>query len=276
MTKYFSRFPLVDYNGVPAKNILARVDFTEETKKDIYANFDYVLQEGATRPDILSFNYYGTPQYDWIVYLSNNVVDPYHDYYLSDPDFKNYIIGKYGSIENARSKILYYRNNWAPDESLISESVYEGLQANIKKYWKPKLNLSDQIVGYERVKDDWTVSTNKVVELVVSFDISGYDVGNEIYQASTDASGILVNKNDDNKVLTVHHVIGSFAISSAEGVLDVTTLKENIPVSENAFWAPVYAYDHEEEQNELKRYITLIKSGYVPDIEKSFIEQLKK
>jgi hypothetical protein len=276
MTRYFSRFPLVDYGGTPAKNILARVDFTEQTKKDIYSNFDFVLQEGASRPDILSFNYYGTTQYDWLVYLSNNIVDPYHDYYLSELDFKNYIIGKYGSTENARSKILYYRNNWAPDESLISETVYDGLQPNIKKYWKPKLSLTDQIIGYERVKTDWIVSTNRVVELVVSFDISSYNVGDEVFQDSTDALGILVNKNDDTNVLTLHHITGAFAVSPVEGVLTVTILKENIPITENAFWAPVYAYDHEEEQNELKRYITLIKAGYVPDIEKTFIEQLKK
>jgi hypothetical protein len=276
MTKYFSRFPLVDYNGVPAKNIMARVDFTEESKKDVYSNFDYVLQEGSTRPDILSFNYYGSPHYDWLVYLSNNVVDPYHDYYLSEEDFKKYIIGKYGSIENARTKILYYRNNWAPDESLISESVYDGLQPNIKKYWKPKLNNTNQIIGYERVKDDWIVSTNRIVELVVSFDVSAYDVNDEIYQASTQARGILVNKDNDTGTLTIQHVSGTFAVSSAEGVTTVTTLKENIPASESTFWAAVYAFDYEEEQNELKRYINLIKSSYVPDLEKSFIEQLKK
>lgn len=276
MTKYFSRFPLVDYNGVPAKNIMARVDFTDESKQDIYSNFDYVLQEGSTRPDILSFNYYGTPHYDWLVYLSNNVVDPYHDYYMSAEDFKNYIIGKYGSIENARTQVLYYRNNWAPDESLISESVYDSLQANIKKYWKPKLNNTDQIIGYERVKDDWIVSTNRVVELVVSFDISAYGAGDEIYQASTQARGILVNKDNDTGTLTLQHITGAFAAAPAEGVITATILKENIPSTETSFWAPVYAYDYEEEKNELKRYINLIKSSYVPDLEKSFIEQLKK
>jgi hypothetical protein len=55
MSRYFSRFPLVDYNGTPAKNILARVDFSEETKRDIYSNFDYVIQDDLIRPDFLSY-----------------------------------------------------------------------------------------------------------------------------------------------------------------------------------------------------------------------------
>jgi hypothetical protein len=276
MTKYFSRFPLVDYDGTPAKNILARVDFTDQTKKDIYVNFDYVLQDGSTRPDVLSFNYYNSPQYDWLIYMTNNVIDPYHDYYKSQDDFKNYIVGKYGSADIARSKILFYRNDWAPDESLITETVYEGLSTSIKKYWKPKLNTTNQIVGYDRVKDDWTVSTNRIVQLTVTVDISSFEPGDIISQSSTNASGTLVSKDVDTGILIVQHVEGAFAVSTADKISDVIILKENISTAESAFWAPVYAYDYEEEQNELKKYISLIKSSYVPDVEKSFIEQIRK
>ena len=275
MSRYFTRFPLIDYNGVPAKNILARVDFTDQTKKDIYANFDYVLQEGTSRQDILSFNYYNSAQYDWLINLTNNVVDPYHDYYMSTGDFKNYINGKYDSISSARTKILFYRNDWAPDESLISETVYENLQPNIKKYWKPKLNNTNQIVGYERVKEDWTVSTNRIVQLTVNVNISEYNIGDIILQENTDAEGTLVTKDVDASVLIVQHISGAF-VEETTGIVGVEILKENIPVTEESFWAAVDAYEYEEEQNELKRYISLIKAGYLPDVEKLFIEQLKK
>lgn len=273
MSRYFSRFPLVDYNGAPSKNILARVDFTDQTKKDIYSSFDYVIQEGASRPDILSFNYYNSSQYDWLIHLSNNVVDPYHDYYMSELDFKNFIVGKYGSAEVARNKILFYRNDWAPDESLIGESVYEALQSNIKKYWKPRINTANQIVGYERVKEDWTVSTNRIVQLTVDIDISAFSVGDIIKQ--NDAEGTLVSKDANTGILIVQHVSGSF-VEDTTGIIGVDVLKENISLAEEPFWAPVYAYDYEEEQNELKRYITMIKSSYLSDVEKLFIEQLKK
>lgn len=274
MSRYFSRFPLVDYNGVAAKNILARVDFTDETKKNIYINFDYVIQEGTSRQDILSYNYYNSPQYDWLINLSNNVVDPYHDYYMSVSDFKNYINGKYGSIDVAQSTILFYRNDWAADESLIAENVYDALQPAIKKYWKPKLNNFDQIIGYERVKEDWTVSTNRVVQLTVDVDISSYNTGDIIQQDT--ARGTLVTKDTDAGILIVQHVSGQFVETAGNGVISVNVLQENISSIEENFWAPVNAYEYEEEKNELKRYITVIKSSYLQDIEKSFIEQLKK
>jgi hypothetical protein len=273
MSRYFSRFPLVDYNGVPAKNILARVDFTDETKRNIYINFDYVLQEGTSRQDILSFNYYNSSHYDWLINLANNVVDPYHDYFISALDFKNYIIGKYGSIDIALNKILFYRNDWSADESLIGESVYNTLQPAIKKYWKPKLNNTNQITGYERVKEDWTVSTNKVVELTVDVDISFYDVGDVIQQ--DDARGTLVTKDLEAGILIVQHVSGEF-LAGDTGIIRVNVLQENISSTEEPFWSAVSAYEYEEEQNELKRYISIIKSNYLEDIEKSFIEQLKK
>lgn len=273
MSRYFSRFPLVDYNGTAVKNILARVDFTDQTKSDIYSSFDYVIQEGMSRPDILSFNYYTSPQYDWLIHLANNVVDPYHDYFLEANDFKNYIIGKYGSTEIARNKVMFYRNDWAPDESLISETVYENLQPNIKKYWKPKLSTTNQIVGYERVREDWIVSTNRIVQLTVDVDISSYAIGDIIKQ--NDASATLVNKDVDAGTLIVQHVNGQF-VENSTGVIGVIVLQENIPATEEAFWTPVHAYEYEEEQNELKKYITMIKSSYLSDVEKLFIEQLKR
>jgi hypothetical protein len=208
--------------------------------------------------------------------MTNNIIDPYHDYYKSPEDFKNYIVGKYGSTDIARNKILFYRNDWAPDESLISETVYNSLSINVMKYWKPKLNTTNQIVGYERVKDDWVVSTNRIVQLTVLADISGFDVGDIISQSSASASGTLVSKDVDAGILIVQHVEGDFVASTADGITLVTILKENISPLEASFWAPVYAYDYEEEQNELKKYISMIKSSYLPDVEKSFIEQIRK
>ena len=54
MSKYFDRFPVISYNGVSIRNILAKIDFTKQSKEDIYANFDHTLSEYNTRPDVLS------------------------------------------------------------------------------------------------------------------------------------------------------------------------------------------------------------------------------
>ena len=151
MARYFDRFPIVDYDGNVAKNILARVDFTEKTKRDIYSTFQFTLEEGFERPDLLSYNYYGSSKFDWMIYLTNNIVDPYYDYYKSAEDFKSYVQTKYGSNSNARSIILFYRLNWHEDERIITNQQYEALianeTANTRKYWKPKITNTGAVIG---------------------------------------------------------------------------------------------------------------------------------
>jgi len=279
MGKYFDRFPLVDYEGTPVKNILSKVDFTDETKRDIYSNFDYVVQEGLDRPDVLSYTYYNSSMYDWLIYLSNQIVDPYHDIFRNQEDFYNHINKKYGTLASARNTIKYYRNNWAEDDRVISVIAYEELVTDetkdLKKYWKPKLNNLGTVAGYERVREDWIVSTNKILEVKLS-DTPDFVTGDILYQPSTGAYGTVVNVDKTNNIVTVQHIReGEFEANAEEGITSVNLIVQNISDEEASYWKYVTAYDFEEEQNELKRYINMIKSGYLPDIEKLFIEKLR-
>jgi hypothetical protein len=278
MARYFDRFPIVDYDGDIAKNILARVDFTEKTKRDIYSTFQFTLEEGFERPDLLSYNYYGSSKFDWMIYLTNNIVDPYYDYYRPAEDFKSYMLSKYGSNSNARSITLFYRLNWHEDERLITVQQYESLTANetanARKYWKPKITNTGAVIGYERIKEDWTVSTNKVLSLTLTVSPAGFQVGDRVSQTSTGAFATIDYIDLENKLLTVKHVSGSFAVNEAEGIKEITLISQNIPEDEAQYWYAVNAYDDEQETNELKRNVVVLKSSYLAETEKQFIQQL--
>ena len=278
MARYFDRFPIVDYDGDIAKNILARVDFTEKTKRDIYSTFEFTLEEGFERPDLLSYNYYGSSKFDWMIYLTNNIVDPYYDYYKSAEDFKSYMETKYGSNSNARSITLFYRLNWHEDERTITVQQYEALvadeTANARKYWKPKLTNTGAVIGYERIKEDWTVSTNKVLSLSLTVSPSGFAVGDRVTQTSTEAYATVDYIDLENNTLTVKHVNGTFTVNEAEGIKEITLISQNIPEAEAEYWYAVNAYDDEQETNELKRNVFVLKSSYLAETEKQFIQQL--
>jgi len=278
MARYFDRFPIVDYDGNIAKNILARVDFTDKTKKDIYSTFQFTLEEGFERPDLLSYNYYGSSKFDWMIYLTNNIVDPYYDYYKSAEDFKSYMETKYGSNSNARSITLFYRLNWHEDERIITNQQYEALVAdeiaNARKYWKPKLTNTGAVIGYERIKEDWTVSTNKVLSLSLTVSPSGFAVGDRVTQTSTGAYATIDYIDLESNSLTVKHVNGTFAVNEAEGIKEITPISQNIPESETEYWYAVNAYEDEKETNELKRNVFVLKSSYLAETEKQFIQQL--
>jgi hypothetical protein len=278
MARYFDRFPIVDYDGDIAKNILARVDFTEKTKRDIYSTFQFTLEEGFERPDLLSYNYYGSSKFDWMIYLTNNIVDPYYDYYKSAEDFKSYMETKYGSNSNARSITLFYRLNWHEDERTITVQQYEALvadeTANARKYWKPKLTNTGAVIGYERIKEDWTVSTNKVLSLSLTVSPSGFAIGDRVTQTSTGAFATVDYIDLENNTLTVKHVNGTFTVNEAEGIKEITLISQNIPEAETEYWYAVNAYDDEKETNELKRNVFVLKSSYLAETEKQFIQQL--
>lgn len=280
MARYFDRFPVIDYDGNIAKNILARVDFSDQSKKDIYSTFQFTLQEGFERPDLLSYNYYDSSLFDWMIYLTNNIVDPYYDYYMSTENFKSYINTKYGSEADARHITLFYRTNWHEDERLITTAEYEALQcdeeANIRKYWKPKLANTGAIIGYQRVQEDWVVSTNKIVLLNLTSSPADFVIGDRISQTSTGALAVVDLIDTDNNTITVKHVTGAFEANEEEGITAVTLLKQNISTLEEAYWGQVNAFDDEKETNELKRNVIVLKRAYVADVEKQFINQLRK
>lgn len=275
MGRYFDRFPLVNYDGTPAKNLLTKVDFTPEALRDIYSNFDYVLEPGMNRPDMVSYSYYDSSQYDWLIYLSNTVIDPYHDFYLSDEDFLAFITSKYGSYENAAATTVFYRNDWASDDSLISVDVYEALGPALRKYWKPVMDHAFRIVGYDRVKEDWVASTNMIVSLKLT-DVSVLADADIIQQTSTNAKAALLSIDTNTNIALVQHVVGMFEADGSDTIEEVTILQKVISDEEAPFWSAVNAYEYEEEKNELKRYVNIIKRTYLPDVEKLFIEKIQE
>lgn len=278
MSKYFDRFPLAEYNGKPVRNLLTKVDLSDQTKKDIHSYFEYTLQEGLVRPDILASNYYDNPEFDWLFYLVNQVVDPYYSFYLEQDNFDKYIVKKYGSQSAAENKIVFYRNNWyLLEDSTITVSVYEGLTPQLQQYYKPVLNNSGYISAYERIKQDLIRSTNKIVDLTVS-SVDGFEVNDVIVQASSGARATIAFINPTNNTITIKHINGTFA----EGILYDTTITNvnlittAITEAEAAFWEPVTALDYEREENEKKKDIFVLPKTLLSTFESQFVEKISQ
>jgi hypothetical protein len=107
-SKYFSNFPRITYDGVPMRNIMLKTDFVKELFQLSTAFYDYVLKEGD-RPTTVAFNYYGSVDYAWLVILSNTIIDPYFEWPMTQEEFDQFIIKKYGSIQAAKSAFYEYR-----------------------------------------------------------------------------------------------------------------------------------------------------------------------
>lgn len=119
-SSYFNNFPQIKYFNVLSTNITLRAIFIERLKLLSSVFYPYVVREGETA-DNLATLYYGSPQYDWLIYMANNIIDPHSQWPKTYFEFESYIRKKYGSIEQAKLQIVFYRKN--PDVSYIN---YDG------------------------------------------------------------------------------------------------------------------------------------------------------
>lgn len=286
MFNLFNKFPIVYYGDDVVINILAKVKFNDVVKKTGAIYYPYTILEGE-RPDIIAANYYDDPRYSWLIYMANDVVDPLHDWPLTEEEFSSFIIKKYGSIEKAKEKIHFWRNNWYEDDTMLTTSGYAALPSYAKKYFAPRIGNLGNVVAYERVKDDAAVETNKIIELTVA-NTAGFLAG-EIVKQSTSGSvtGTATIKAIVDNVLIIQHVVG--AISNTTGavgnvvgndssksivVSDVNTITTSIPANEAVYWTYVTSFDYETELNEQKRHIKLIDKAYIDQIEKELDDLL--
>lgn len=113
MAYYFRPFNLVEYdikkNGNTSllTNIMARFKIVESFERQEAVYYDYSVKDGE-RADTIAFKYYGDASLDWVIYITNNIIDPEFDWPLSSTALGRYIAKKYGSISTAMSETHHY------------------------------------------------------------------------------------------------------------------------------------------------------------------------
>ena len=113
MAYYFRPFPLVEYDIKKNEktslltNIMARFKIVESFQRQEAVYYDYSVKDGE-RADTIAFKYYNDASLDWVIYVTNNMIDPEFDWPASTNTVNNYIIKKYGSIAAANEQIHHY------------------------------------------------------------------------------------------------------------------------------------------------------------------------
>lgn len=280
---YFDKFPLINYNGHLAVNLLSRAQLSDQTRAQRSIFYPYTIKD-YDRADGLSENYYDSPEYSWLIWMTNDMIDPYYDYPLSDSDFDAYLTDKYGSIAQANRKIKYYRTKWVNEEGVISTSAFEALTSGFKKYYAPVTDSSYTITGYTRRKADVTVSTNKVIQIIISAPRSGEFVkGEEIYkQGNTAVYSECMHPisypvlDDSSPFIGIQHMVGAFQVGdvlvgktsgATATVSSVNLISETLASTEANYWEAVTCFEYEQELNQKKKQIKLIDSRYRNTVE---------
>ena len=109
---YVSLLPKTGNNDerITVKNIFKRAKLRTDIDQAI-TGFTYYQIPENTRPDVVAQNIYGDPELDWVILITNNIMNVRNEWPLSNNDLYDYMLEKYGSVEK-----LNEINHWETTE----------------------------------------------------------------------------------------------------------------------------------------------------------------
>jgi len=128
MSNYFQRLPDFEYvsrlpnakisDYVKVKNLFKRGVLRE----DIFQNLSFFTKyeiKGNDRPDNVAFEVYGDSTLDWVILITNNIINIQSEWPMSQTDFDAFLLDKYGNYDTLYSGIHHYET----EEVKNSENV---------------------------------------------------------------------------------------------------------------------------------------------------------
>ena len=117
MSSYFSEVPNFEYvsrlpdakisDYITVKNFFKRGFLREDIFQNLTFFTKYQIQ-GSDRPDNVASQVYNDSTLDWLVLISNNIVNIQNEWPLSNIDFDELMLDKYGSYDTLFNGIHHY------------------------------------------------------------------------------------------------------------------------------------------------------------------------
>lgn len=185
MTKpYFRQVPNFEYVSrnknqqyiseyIPVKNLFKRGKLREDIFENL-AFFEKYSIIGDERPDNVAYKFYNDSTLDWVVLLSNNILNIQSEWPMTQDSFDRVMLEKYGSYENLYSGIHHYETNEILN-SLGIRVLSSGI--HISSTWKTNGNfLEINNSKIESIKN----TSGSLIQVKMQEGIPGLRVGSQI------------------------------------------------------------------------------------------------
>ena len=143
---YFNNFPKINYFNKETRNIVLKAAIISGVFKNTDVFYTYIIPEGY-RADRVADEVYGNPFMDWVIYFSNNIIDPYYEWPIDSRNFKGYLEKKYNkTIFELQSTIHHYKYTGLTNESAediankswtMTKETYDNSTVEEKSGWSP-------------------------------------------------------------------------------------------------------------------------------------------
>jgi hypothetical protein len=138
MSSYFQRVPDFNYvsrlpdskigDYIRVKNLFKKGKLREDIFQNL-AFFEKYKVVGDDRPDNVAFEVYDDASLDWIVLLSNNVLNIQSEWPLPQTDFDRFVLDKYGDYDTLYNGIHHYETEEVKNSQGVT-IVPAGLQVD--------------------------------------------------------------------------------------------------------------------------------------------------
>ena len=134
MSNYFKQVPDFEYvsllpdakisDYITVKNLFKRGKLREDIFQDLTFFTKYQVI-GDDRPDNIAYKLYNDPSLDWVILLSNNIINIQTEWPMQQADLDRYLLDKYGSYEKL-NEVHHYETIEIKNSSGVT-IVEEGL-----------------------------------------------------------------------------------------------------------------------------------------------------
>jgi hypothetical protein len=185
---YFRQVPNFEYvsrdtnadsisDYVALKNLFKRGKFREDIFKNLKFFTKYKII-GDERPDNIAFKLYSDSTLDWVVLLSNNILNIQDEWPMTQATFDQVMLERYGSYENLYSGIHHYETTELKD--FAGKTILEaGLR--ISPTWKTNGNFLEIVNAQIAVISSGdSVNPSSTVTVYLINGIPGLEIGDQV------------------------------------------------------------------------------------------------
>lgn len=301
MPEYFRFFPKTKHSGRDVTDLTKRVAFLDRVVKNPLVFMPYTVEEGM-KPEDVAYYYYDDTNWVWLIYLANNIVDPYLDWPLDTKRLEEYIEEKYvyACAECAIATTSIFDEVKTTTVALVDALNKGFTTSEIGFYTDDYAEVAEYISL--NLKDEYMVSllesyTAALIDNDIEYDIKTKTSLTDVTSALNINNIFALGNNTpipeglrrvivlvpDKDVLKRTFSVANWSRSTNSAVKNIVYYISNedneTKISVNTYevntslnkldidfdpskWDPVRVYDYEFELNESKRQIFLIDRAY--------------
>lgn len=146
MPKYFKFLPKVNYQTRQIVDISRRVKVLDKFQNNPYLYLPYTITQDD-KPEDIAHLYYGDVGKVWMIFLANNILDPYNEWPKPDDVFEKYLAAKYedqyrastgDTSENVEDAVFFWTQNQTITDNIVRINAEydtgEQIEVNVQTY----------------------------------------------------------------------------------------------------------------------------------------------